>query len=140
MHCWMRHGGYWGFTRVPVTVGVCHSRRYCNTGYDHESQGMKPSTLKCIGPISKGNIEPNHPSEIIPNSDSRSSNDGRSWRFVQYRVDQSQGQRPRSLLSNCMRHVIAKIIQYTSALWRLLESLCHRVQYLFTRSLILKNV
>ena len=27
--------GCWGFTTVvPVTVGVGHSRRYCNTGYD----------------------------------------------------------------------------------------------------------
>ena len=89
MHCCMRHGGCWGFTTVPVTVGVGHSRRYCITGYD-QSQGMRPSTLKCIGPISKGDIEPNHPSEINPNSDSRSSSDGRSRRFVQYRVDQSQ--------------------------------------------------
>ena len=81
-----------------MTVGVGHSRRYCNTGYD-QSQGRRPSTLKCIGPISKGDIEPNHPSEINPNSDSRSRrSDGRSRRFVQYRVDQSQGQRPRSLL------------------------------------------
>ena len=78
-----------------TTVGVGHSRRYCNTGYD-QSQGRRPSTLKCIGPISKGDIEPNHPSEINPNSDSRSRN-GRSRRFVQYRVDQSRGQRPRSL-------------------------------------------
>ena len=80
-----------------MTVGVGHSRRYCNTGYD-QSQGRRPSTLKCIGPISKGDIEPNHPSEINPNSDSRSRSDGRSRRFVQCRVDQSQGQRPRSLL------------------------------------------
>ena len=64
---------------VPVTktVGVGHSRRYCNTGYD-QSQGRRPSTLKCIGSISKGDIEPNHPSEINPNSDSRSRSDGRS--------------------------------------------------------------
>ena len=46
-----------------TTVGVGHSRRYCNTGYD-QSQGRRPSTLKCIGSISKGDIEPNHPSEI----------------------------------------------------------------------------
>ena len=37
----------------------------------------------------KGDIEPNHPSEINPNSDSRSRSDGRSRRYVQYRVDQS---------------------------------------------------
>ena len=42
---------------------------------------------------------PNHPSEINPNSDSRLRSDDRSRWFVQYRVDQSQGQRPRSLLS-----------------------------------------
>ena len=80
-----------------TTVGVGHSRRYCNTGYD-QSQGRRPSTLKCIGSIPKGDIEPNHPSEINPNSDSRSRSDGRSRRFVQYRVDQSLRQRPRSLL------------------------------------------
>ena len=90
--------GFYDSTRdkEDTTVGVGHSRRYCNTGYD-QSQGRRPSTLKCIGPISKGDIEPNHPSEINPNSDSRSRSDGRSRRFVQYRVDQSQGQRPRSL-------------------------------------------
>ena len=90
--------GCWGFTTVPVTktVEVGHSRWYCNTGYD-QSQGRRPLTLKCIGPISKRDIEPNHPSEINPNSDSRSRSDGRSRRFVQNQVDQSQGQRPRSL-------------------------------------------
>ena len=90
--------GFYDSTRDKddTTVGVGHSRRYCNTGYD-QSQGRRPSTLKCIGSISKGDIEPNHPSEINPNSDSRSRSDGRSRRFVQYRVDQSQGQRPRSL-------------------------------------------
>ena len=94
--CWLL--GFYDSTRDKddTTVGVGHSRRYCNTGYD-QSQGRRPSTLKCIGPISKGDIEPNHPSEINPNSDSRSRSDGRSRRFVQYRVDQSQGQRPRSL-------------------------------------------
>ena len=91
--------GFYDSTRDKddTTVGVGHSRRYCNTGYD-QSQGRRPSTLKCIGPISKGDTEPNHPSEINPNSDSGSRSDGRSRRFVQYRVDQSQGQRPRSLL------------------------------------------
>ena len=93
--------GFYDSTRDKddTTVGVGHSRRYCNTGYN-QSQGRRPSTLKCFGPISKGDIEPNHPSEINPNSDSRSRSDGRSRRFVQYRVDQSQGQRPRSLLSD----------------------------------------
>ena len=83
--------GFYDSTRDEddTTVGVGHSRRYCNTGHD-QSQGRRPSTLKCIGPISKGDIEPNHPSEINPNSDSRSRSDGRSRRFVQYRVDQSQ--------------------------------------------------
>ena len=94
--CWLL--GFYDSTRDKddTTVGVGHSRRYCNTGYD-QSQRRRPSTLKCVGPISKGDIEPNHPSEINPNSDSRSRSDGRSRRFVQYRVDQSQGQRPRSL-------------------------------------------
>ena len=93
-----------------MTVGVGHSRRYCNTGYD-QSQGRRPSTLKCIGPISKGDIEPNHPSEINPNSDSRSRSDGRSRRFVQYRVDQSQGQRPRSLLELEFELEILRVIE-----------------------------
>ena len=95
--------GFYDSTRDKddTTVGVGHSRRYCNTGYD-QSQGRRPSTLKCIGPISKGDIEPNHPSEINPNSDSRSRSDGHSRRFVQYRVDQSQGQRPRSPLSSSL--------------------------------------
>ena len=97
-HGWLL--GFYDSTRDKddTTVGVGHSRRYCNTGYD-QSQGRRPSTLKCIGSISKGDIEPNHPSEINPNSDSSSRSDGRSRRFVQYRVDQSQGQRPRSLHS-----------------------------------------
>ena len=71
--------GFYDSTRDKddTTVGVGHSRRYCNTGYD-QSQGRRPSTLKCIGPISKGDTEPNHPSEINPNSDSRSRSDGRS--------------------------------------------------------------
>ena len=86
--CWWLLGFY-DSTRDKddTTVGVGHSRRYCNTGYD-QSQGRRPSTLKSIGPISKGDIEPNHPSEIDLNSDSRSRSDGRSRRFVQYRVDQ----------------------------------------------------
>ena len=93
---------------MTKTVGVGHSRRYCNTGYD-QSQGRRPSTLKCIGPISKGDIEPNHSSEINPKPDSRSRSDGGSRRFVQYRVDQSQGQRPRSLLSLLLFRMSGKI-------------------------------
>ena len=74
-----------------TTVGVGHSRRYCNTGYD-QSQGRRPSTLKCIGPISKGDIEPQPSSQkLIRNrTASRSRSDGRSRRYVQYRADQSQ--------------------------------------------------
>ena len=65
---------------MTKTVGVVHSRRYCNTGYDRP-QGRRPSTLKCIGSIYiRRYIEPNHPSEINPNSDSRSRSDGRSRR------------------------------------------------------------
>ena len=77
-----------------------HSRRYCNTGYD-QSQGRRPSTLKCIGSISQRRYRASTiQSEINPtNSDSRSRSDGRSRRFVQYRVDQSLGRRPRSLLN-----------------------------------------
>ena len=109
--------GFYDSTRDKddTTVGVGHSRRYCNTGYD-QSQGRRPSTLKCIGPISKGDIMSNHPSEINPNSDSRSRSDGRSRRFVQYRVDQSQGQRPRSLLSShrIEELVISKLGHYAT--------------------------
>ena len=47
-----------------MTVGVGHSRRYCNTGYD-QSQGRRPSTLKCIGSISKGDIEPQPSSQKL---------------------------------------------------------------------------
>ena len=74
-----------------TTVGVGHSRRYCNTGYD-QSQGRRPSTLMCFGPISKGDIEPQPSSQkLIPNrTASRSRSDGRSRRYVQYRADQSQ--------------------------------------------------
>ena len=41
--------GFYDSTRDKddTTVGVGHSRRYCNTGYD-QSQGRRPSTLKCI--------------------------------------------------------------------------------------------
>ena len=55
-----------------TTVGVGNSRRYCNTGYD-QSQGRRPSTLKCIGSISRRryraqpsvrNYEPQHFVEI----------------------------------------------------------------------------
>ena len=86
----------WCLTTIPrdkddMTVGVGHSRRYGNTGYD-QSQGRRPSTLKCIGPISNGDIEP-QPSrqKLIRNrTASRLRSDGRSRRYVQYRVDQSQ--------------------------------------------------
>ena len=102
--------GCWGFTTVgtreavtktiDTTVGVGHSRRYCNTGYD-QSQGRRPSTLKCIGPISKGDISPTIRQKLIRiRTASRSRSDGHFRRFVQYRVDQSQGQRPRSRLVN----------------------------------------
>ena len=82
----LRGGGGWGFTTVPVTETIRLSEWVTPgdtaiPGYD-QSQGRRPSTLKCIGPISKGDIEPNHPSEINPISDSRSRSDGRSRRFV----------------------------------------------------------
>ena len=78
-----------------MTVGVGHSRKYCNTGYD-QSQGPRPSNSSALAQSPRGDIEPIHPSEINPNSDSRSRSDGRSRRYVQYRVEQSQGQRPGS--------------------------------------------
>ena len=56
-------------TSTMMTVGVGRSRRYCNTGYD-QSQGRRPSTLRCIGSITKVKgiyiLQPNHPSEITP--------------------------------------------------------------------------
>ena len=69
-------------------VGVDHSRRYWNAGYD-QSQGRRPSTLRCIGLISKGDIEP-QPSrqKLIRNrTASRLRSDDRSRRYVQYRTD-----------------------------------------------------
>ena len=49
-----------------MTVGVGHSRRYCNTGYD-QSQGRRPSTRKCIGLISQRRYRASTiPSEINP--------------------------------------------------------------------------
>ena len=95
-------GGCWGFTTVPVTKTIRLSEWV--TPGDTAIPGMtslKDGDLQhssALAQSSKGDIEPNHPSEINPNSDSRSRSDGRSRRFVQYRVDQSQGQRPRSLL------------------------------------------
>ena len=80
-----------------MTVGVGHSRRYCNTipGMTSLKNGdLQHSSALAQSP--EGDIEPNHPSEINPNSDSRLRNDGRSRRYC--RVDQSQGQRPRSFL------------------------------------------
>ena len=69
-----------------TTVGVGHSRRYCNTGYD-QSQGRRPSTLKCIGSISKRIYRA---PTIRNRTASRSRSDGRSRRYVLYRADQSQ--------------------------------------------------
>ena len=74
-----------------TTVGVGRSRRYCNTRYD-QSQGRRPSTLKCIGPISKGDIEPQPSSQKLIRNRTASwlRSDGRSRLYVQYRADQSQ--------------------------------------------------
>ena len=97
----MYGGGCWGFTTVPVTKTIRLSEWV--TPGDTAIPGMtslKDGDLQhssALAQSPKGDIEPNHPSEINPNSDSRSRGDGRR-RFVQYRVDQSQGQRPRSLL------------------------------------------
>ena len=52
-----------GFTTVTVTTTILLSEWvtpgdiYCNTEYE-QSQGRRPLTLKCIGSISKGDIEP----------------------------------------------------------------------------------
>ena len=86
--------GFYDSTRDKddTTVGVGHSWRYCNAGYD-QSQGRRPSTLKCIGSIfSKGDIEPQPTSQkLIRNRTASSSrSDGRSRWYVQYRADQSQ--------------------------------------------------
>ena len=68
----------WCLTVVPVTktVGVGHFRRYCNTGYD-QSQGRRPSALKCTGPIFEGDMERNHLSEINPKPNSQYRGIGR---------------------------------------------------------------
>ena len=93
-------GGCWGFTTVPVTKTIRLSEWV--TPGDTAIPGMtslKDGDLQhssALAQSPEGDIEPNHPSEINPNSDSRSRSDGRSRRYVQYRVDQSQGQRPRS--------------------------------------------
>ena len=49
--CWMLGFNDSAMSKM-MTVGVGHSRRYCNTGYD-QSQGRRPSTLRCIGSISR---------------------------------------------------------------------------------------
>ena len=98
-----------------TTVGVGHSRRHCNTGYD-QSQGRRPSTLKCIGPISKGDIEP-QPSrqKLIRNrTASRLRNDGRSRRYVQYREDQSQTE---TMIANHPPIMIRKWLYVNSDGW-----------------------
>ena len=88
------YGGCWGFTTVPVTKTIRLSEWV--TPGDTAIPGMtslKDGDLQhssALAQSPKGDIEPNHPSEINPNSDSRSRSDGRSRRFVQYRVDQSQ--------------------------------------------------
>ena len=66
---WVTPGG------TAIVIVIRHLPPSQNTGYD-QSQGRRPSTLKCIGPISKGDIEPqarNHPSEIFnyPERDSQ---------------------------------------------------------------------
>ena len=102
--------GFYDSTRDKddTTVGVGHSRRYCNTGYD-QSQGRRPSTLKCIGPISKGDIEPNHPSEINPNSDSRSTttnivdDEYRRRRIRRRRISSTTTQQPVAVVVGVLR-------------------------------------
>ena len=70
---------------------------------------LQHSSALALSP--KGDVEPNHPSsEINPNSDSSSRSDGRLRRYVQYRVDQSQVQRPRSLLS--LYRTVSVVIGY----------------------------
>ena len=95
-------GGCWGFTTVLIskmmTVKVGHSRGYCNTGYD-QSQRRRPSTLKCIGSISQRRYR----SQPSVRYYSVFGQQIKKWwslpAVLQYRVDQSQGQRPGSLLS-----------------------------------------
>ena len=83
--------GCWGFTTVPVTKTIRLSE-WVTPGYTAipGMTSLKDGDLQhssALAQISKGDIEPNQPSEINPNSDSRSRSDGRSRRFVQYRVD-----------------------------------------------------
>ena len=71
----------------------------------------------------KGDIEPNHPSEINPNSDSRSRSDGRSRRYVQYRVDQS--------LSSDREYMIYMI-------YMIYEHILRKIKFLSKNSNVLK--
>ena len=94
--------GCWGLTTVPcqrwwLSEWVTPGNTAIPGMTSLEDGDLQHSSALAQSP--KGDIEPNHPSEINPNSDSRSRSDGRSRRFVQYRVDQSLGRRPRSLLS-----------------------------------------
>ena len=94
--------GCWGLTAVPcqrwwLSEWVTPGNTAIPGMTSLEDGDLQHSSALAQSP--KGDIEPNHPSEINPNSDSRSRSDGRSRRFVQYRVDQSLGRRPRSLLS-----------------------------------------
>ena len=74
-----------------MTVGVGHSRRYCNTGYD-QSQGRRPSTLKCSGSISQRRYRaPTIQSEINPKTGQPVGREAMvaPGGNVQYRADQS---------------------------------------------------
>ena len=74
-----------------MTVGMDPLRGYCKTGYD-QSQGRRPSTLMCIG---TKEIYRENRQKLFPNRTAdRETIDGRSRRYVQYRVEQSQEQRP----------------------------------------------
>ena len=63
---------------MMITVGVGHSLRYCNAGYLKDGD---PQHSRTLTQSPKGDIEPNHSSEINPNSDSISRSDGRSRRY-----------------------------------------------------------
>jgi len=114
-YCWL--AGCWGFTTVPVTKAIRLSE-WVTPGdtailgmTSFKDGGLQHSSALAQSP--KGHIEPNHLSEINPNSDSRSRCDCRTRRFVQYRVDQdqSQGQRPKSLAYLFSRAIKAMAIR-----------------------------
>ena len=112
-----------------TAVEVGRSRRYCcNTGFD-QSQGRRPSTLKCIGSIliSKGNIEPQPSRQKLIRKQTASTGreatvaPGGAGRYCKTGCDQSQGQR---LYDHSSIHFQAEIT-FNHIFWRVAHRLTH---------------